>query len=87
MLCSKCGIDNLRHSDDSLILLTLSHKLQSDRCIFEGLGRVIFPKSTVSKVNKSRKRIAPYTAHIPSGPPYSGIDVQVLVDQVQDLLW
>ncbi len=37
MLSSKCGIDNLRHCDDGLILLTLSHKLQSDRCFFEGL--------------------------------------------------
>jgi hypothetical protein len=37
MLSSKCGIDNLRHGDDGLILLTLSHKLQSDRCILESL--------------------------------------------------
>jgi hypothetical protein len=36
-LCSKCGIDNLRHGNDGFILLTLSHKLQSDRCIFERL--------------------------------------------------
>ena len=37
-LCFKRSIDNLCHGNDSLILLTLSHKLQSDRCIFERFG-------------------------------------------------
>lgn len=53
MLSSKCGIDNLRHGDDGLILLTLPYKLQSDGCIFEGLRRVVFQKSTVSKAMES----------------------------------
>jgi len=41
LLCFKCGINDLRHGDDSLILLTLPYKLQCDGCVFERLRGIV----------------------------------------------
>jgi hypothetical protein len=41
LLCFKCGINDLRHGDDSLILLTLPYKLQCDGCVFESLRGIV----------------------------------------------
>ena len=41
LLGFKCGINNLRHGNDSLILLTLPHKLQCDGCIFKRLRGIV----------------------------------------------
>lgn len=41
LLCFKCGINDLSHGDDSLILLTLPYKLQRDGCIFERLRGIV----------------------------------------------
>lgn len=44
------------------------------------------PEIKSVKAGEITKESGPYIAHIPSGPPCLGTDVQVLVDQVQDLL-
>jgi hypothetical protein len=79
----KCGVNNLRHGDHGLILLTLSHKLQSYWRVFERFG-CVYSEPTVSVVNLCE--VASYIAHIPAGPPYTGTDAGPWVCRVRDLL-
>ena len=89
LFCIKCSPNNFRHRDDSLILLTASHKLQRNRRILECLGRVVYVSETNVQRTASRNHEGnrSHIAHISFGQLRSRTHVLVWVDQVQGLPW